>query len=305
VRLSISVSNHTTDDESPPRDSFGLGTFAMQSSGYLVTFEDGVVRKSVNVRLTDDYCQENPRDVLICTLSMVEHVGPIPSTCEENSCLGIAPSMASILITDREDAPPSSVQRLVFAAGVGNHRPTFELIIPNVAAAPFSLVTIAGGLHDNTTLIWPNASAAYIQHALESLTGIRRVEVRAFNATAELDARRFTLLFLDAYLVIDTLFVTVVEKKSSSSDDGGGDKDNSDQKKIRLNKVFKRTHSRREADRLIEEGRVSINGDRVVTKGGFFVIPYVDKVSLDGSVVKGWEEMNFVSTGVEPSRQFL
>jgi 23S rRNA pseudouridine2604 synthase len=81
----------------------------------------------------------------------------------------------------------------------------------------------------------------------------------------------------------------------SSSDDGGGDKDNSDQKKIRLNKVFKRTHSRREADRLIEEGRVSINGDRVVTKGGFFVIPYVDKISLDGSVVKGWEEMNFVS----------
>lgn len=222
VRLSISVSNHTTDDESPPRDSFGLETFAMQSSGYLVTFEDGVVRKSVNVRLTDDYCQENPRDVLICTLSMVEHVGPIPSTCEENSCLGIAPSMASILITDREDAPPSSVQRLVFAAGVGNHRPTFELIIPNVAAAPFSLVTIAGGLHDNTTLIWPNASAAYIQHALESLTGIRRVEVRASNATAELDARRFTLLFLDAYLVIDTLFVTVVEKKSSSSDGGGG-----------------------------------------------------------------------------------
>ena len=82
----------------------------------------------------------------------------------------------------------------------------------------------------------------------------------------------------------------------SSSDGGGGDKDNnSAQKKIRLNKVFKRTHSRRQADRLIEEGRVTINGERVSTKGGFFVVPYVDEVSLDGSVVEGWEEMNFVA----------
>jgi 23S rRNA pseudouridine2604 synthase len=63
---------------------------------------------------------------------------------------------------------------------------------------------------------------------------------------------------------------------------------------IRLNKVFKRTHSRREADRLIESGRVSVNGERVTSKGGFFVVPHVDEVSLDGRVVEGWEEMNYV-----------
>lgn len=64
--------------------------------------------------------------------------------------------------------------------------------------------------------------------------------------------------------------------------------------RIRLNKVFKKTHSRREADRLIEEGRVSVNGERVATKGGFFVVPYVDEVSLDGKIVEGWEEMNYI-----------
>jgi len=76
---------------------------------------------------------------------------------------------------------------------------------------------------------------------------------------------------------------------SSNSQDG-----NAEQNKIRLNKVFKRTHSRREADRLIEEGRVSVNGEKVTTKGGFFVVPYVDEISLDGKIVEDWEEMNFV-----------
>lgn len=74
--------------------------------------------------------------------------------------------------------------------------------------------------------------------------------------------------------------------------DEAGENQNS---KIRLNKVFKKTHSRREADRLIEEGRVSVNGERVSTKGGFFVVPYVDEISLDGKVIEGWEEMNFVA----------
>ena len=73
--------------------------------------------------------------------------------------------------------------------------------------------------------------------------------------------------------------------------------DNNDQSnKIRLNKVFKKTHSRRAADRLIEEGRVSVNGERVASKGGFFVVPYVDEVSLDGRIIEGWEEMNYVTT---------
>ena len=73
------------------------------------------------------------------------------------------------------------------------------------------------------------------------------------------------------------------------------DNENNQSSKIRLNKVFKKTHSRREADRLIEEGRVSVNGERVSTKGGFFVVPYVDEISLDGKIIEGWEEMNFVA----------
>lgn len=61
---------------------------------------------------------------------------------------------------------------------------------------------------------------------------------------------------------------------------------------IRLNKVFKKTHSRREADALLESGRVEVNGKCVMQKGGFLVVPYVDEVKLDGKVVEGWEEMN-------------
>lgn len=58
---------------------------------------------------------------------------------------------------------------------------------------------------------------------------------------------------------------------------------------IRLNKVFKATHSRREADRIIQEGRVAING---VVSYGDMVVPFQDKVTLDGTLIQGWEEMN-------------
>ena len=64
---------------------------------------------------------------------------------------------------------------------------------------------------------------------------------------------------------------------------------------IRLNKVFKRTHSRREADVLLTSGRIEVNGRKVEEKGGFLVVPYVDEVRLDGKVVEGWEEMNGIS----------
>ena len=73
-----------------------------------------------------------------------------------------------------------------------------------------------------------------------------------------------------------------------SSPPNGG----SPQAGIRLNKVFKRTHSRREADALLTSGRVEVNGRKVEEKGGFLVVPYVDEVRLDGKVVEGWEEMN-------------
>ena len=71
---------------------------------------------------------------------------------------------------------------------------------------------------------------------------------------------------------------------------------------IRLNKVFKATHSRREADELISSGRVSVNGEQVVQKGGFKVIPFVDVVSLDGKVYKGWEKMNAIDKNHEKSQ---
>ena len=84
-------------------------------------------------------------------------------------------------------------------------------------------------------------------------------------------------------------------RRSSTILQAAPDDNNQQSNRIRLNKVFKKTHSRREADRLIEEGRVSVNGEQVSTKGGFFVVPFVDEVSLDGKVVEGWEEMNYVA----------
>ena len=60
---------------------------------------------------------------------------------------------------------------------------------------------------------------------------------------------------------------------------------------IRLNKVFKATHSRREADKLVEAGRVSVNGEVVRTKGGMLVVPYRDEVRLDGDLVENWERL--------------
>jgi len=58
---------------------------------------------------------------------------------------------------------------------------------------------------------------------------------------------------------------------------------------IRLNKVFKATHSRREADRLIKEGRITVNDK---TSFGCMVVPYKDVVKLDGNTIEGWEKMN-------------
>ena len=58
---------------------------------------------------------------------------------------------------------------------------------------------------------------------------------------------------------------------------------------IRLNKAFKSTHSRRQADRLIAEGRVRVNGvapDSMAPR----LFPG-DKVTLDGKVVH-WQRLN-------------
>ena len=63
---------------------------------------------------------------------------------------------------------------------------------------------------------------------------------------------------------------------------------------IRLNKVFKATHSRREADKLIESGRVRVNGVPILNRGGMKVAPYEDEITLDGQIVTGWEKMNSI-----------
>ena len=63
---------------------------------------------------------------------------------------------------------------------------------------------------------------------------------------------------------------------------------------IRLNKVFKATHSRREADKVIESGRVCVNGAPILNKGGIKVIPYQDEITLDGKIIHGWEKMNSI-----------
>ena len=64
---------------------------------------------------------------------------------------------------------------------------------------------------------------------------------------------------------------------------------------VRLNKVLKETHSRREADALIKSGRITINGKSIDARGdgmGVRVIPFVDTVELDGVTITGWEQMN-------------
>jgi len=68
--------------------------------------------------------------------------------------------------------------------------------------------------------------------------------------------------------------------------------------RVRLNKVFKATHSRREADKLITSGRIAINGQPIVNKGGCFVIPYQDEITLDGKVIQNWERMNDISRDI-------
>jgi 23S rRNA pseudouridine2604 synthase len=90
-------------------------------------------------------------------------------------------------------------------------------------------------------------------------------------------------------------FHLCVHKQHNSSDDDSHHHHHHQQRRpsaIRLNKVFKATYSRRQADDLIESGRVAVNGRPVTEKGGFKVQPFYDVVTLDGITVEGWEAMN-------------
>lgn len=92
---------------------------------------------------------------------------------------------------------------------------------------------------------------------------------------------------------------------SSNSDNNKEDSEEKEEEEggIRLNKVFKATHSRRAADKLIEEGRVTINGRHVHDKGGYKVIPYRDVITLDGKVVTGWEQINAIAPTTKNHQQ--
>lgn len=69
---------------------------------------------------------------------------------------------------------------------------------------------------------------------------------------------------------------------------------------LRLNKVFKATHSRRQADDIIEQGRVTVNGE---VSHGCMVMPFQDEVRLDGKLVTGWEAMNGIIPPQESSQK--
>ena len=64
---------------------------------------------------------------------------------------------------------------------------------------------------------------------------------------------------------------------------------------VRINKVLKKTHSRRQADQLIADGRLSVNNEPVHSAGQR-VIPFQDVIRLDGCIVEGWEELNHLGS---------
>jgi pseudouridine synthase len=71
---------------------------------------------------------------------------------------------------------------------------------------------------------------------------------------------------------------------------------------LRLNKVFRATHSRRKADTLIADGRVAVNGVAVEDMGRR-VTPFVDQVSLDGQIYAGWERRHGFTLDADASNE--
>ena len=101
---------------------------------------------------------------------------------------------------------------------------------------------------------------------------------RRYNDRTSFSIPRWSLIF--------ALNKRQTQDVNPNSSNGGGQEEIPP---IRLNKVFKATHSRREADRMIQEGRVAVNG---IVSYGDMVVPYEDSITLDGKPVQGWEKMN-------------
>jgi pseudouridine synthase len=74
--------------------------------------------------------------------------------------------------------------------------------------------------------------------------------------------------------------------------------------KIRLNKVFTARYSRRHADQLIRDRRVTVNGC-IVHQMGVRVQPYHDIIALDGIVYPHWEQYLHFKEKLLPSLSSL
>jgi 23S rRNA pseudouridine2604 synthase len=134
-------------------------------------------------------------------------------------------------------------------------------------------------------------------------TGLLHSHRKIFGRRAPSNAvnRRHISSPCHVFLIQESCIVTSLILYSSLSDTEDDEPDSA-LEGIRLNKVFKATHSRREADALILAGRVTVNGKKVDIKGGYRVKPYLDVVALDGNVIRGWEDMNHMQKNREKVR---
>ncbi|GKY91046.1 hypothetical protein MPSEU_000077400 [Mayamaea pseudoterrestris] len=96
---------------------------------------------------------------------------------------------------------------------------------------------------------------------------------------------------LESHLLLRQQHVAAIQQEDDNTSAVG----------VRLNKVFKATHSRRQADDLIASGRVTVNG--AVVSAGQRVVPFRDVVQLDGKRIENWEALNAMSRpNVEDTR---
>eukprot|EP00960_Hanusia_phi_P045175 757076-Hanusia_phi.AAC.6 len=140
-----------------------------------------------------------------------------------------------------------------------------------------------------------SAESFHIFHAIPSSAPAQTLPCRPKQVCAlrsYFHAREGTrALSLPAYMMKkQSSWHTEEEPESSDSSEG-----------IRINKCFKQFASRRESDRFIEEGRVTVDGRRALP--GDRVFPG-NIVKLDGKVVQ-WQELSIIDESVAPQEQFV
>lgn len=134
--------------------------------------------------------------------------------------------------------------------------------------------------HLSASPFWTSAGVTYSDNSTLMHLPFHLVTMKDNRKTMVLLASvKSTYIFLTCVLV----FINRVHAFSTSPES------------IRINKVLKKTHSRRQADQLIADGRVTVNNESVHSAGQR-VIPYHDVIRLDGRVVEGWEELNHLNS---------